>query len=294
MKLQKLVFYSQAWSLVWNSEPLFQEPIEAWPNGPAVRALYDSHRGRFEVCAGDLAVAVDALNREQRETVDAVVQRYGAMSVHALSELARSEPPWWTARKGLAADEHGDEEISHASMVEYYSSLPSSLRSFASSVRPVDVLVLAQLIDGPTAPSDVHAESLARLRGAGLVVGDRVAGSRTLEFIEHAVKYIVPNEQGVDVVSGIVTSVFVEPMASQFSADGAVPLVWAHPHGEVRGYPILPLVPEVPYWAERSQSLHQLLAAIDVFRVGHARERRVARDYLVHRLATIGAFARVA
>jgi uncharacterized phage-associated protein len=36
MKLQKLVYYAQAWSLVWDEEPLFDQPIEAWSNGPGV------------------------------------------------------------------------------------------------------------------------------------------------------------------------------------------------------------------------------------------------------------------
>ncbi len=31
MKLQKLVYYSQAWHLVWDDEPLFPERIQAWP-----------------------------------------------------------------------------------------------------------------------------------------------------------------------------------------------------------------------------------------------------------------------
>jgi uncharacterized phage-associated protein len=39
-KLQKLVYYSQAWSLVLNNKKLFNEPIEAWVHGPAVRSLY--------------------------------------------------------------------------------------------------------------------------------------------------------------------------------------------------------------------------------------------------------------
>ena len=34
MKLQKLCYYSQAWGLVWDDEPLFDEDFEAWANGP--------------------------------------------------------------------------------------------------------------------------------------------------------------------------------------------------------------------------------------------------------------------
>lgn len=49
MKLHKLVYYSQAWSLVWDELPLFLEPVEAWANGPVVRSLYARHRGVFLV-----------------------------------------------------------------------------------------------------------------------------------------------------------------------------------------------------------------------------------------------------
>lgn len=34
MKLQKLVYYAQAWNLVWDEKPLFNSRIEAWANGP--------------------------------------------------------------------------------------------------------------------------------------------------------------------------------------------------------------------------------------------------------------------
>ena len=49
MKLQKLVYYSQAWSLVWDDRQLFGEAVEAWANGPVVRELYEHHRGQFEL-----------------------------------------------------------------------------------------------------------------------------------------------------------------------------------------------------------------------------------------------------
>ena len=49
MKLEKLVYYSQAWHLVWEDKPLFRERIEAWANGPVVPELYKHHRGQFTV-----------------------------------------------------------------------------------------------------------------------------------------------------------------------------------------------------------------------------------------------------
>ncbi len=122
MKLQKLVYYSHAWSLVWDECPLFPEPIEAWASGPVVRDLYEHHRGKFrlhEWPLGDPAALTDA----QRETVDGVLEFYGDKSSQWLSDLTHREDPWRDARKGLAPGERGCSEISNAAMAEYYSAI---------------------------------------------------------------------------------------------------------------------------------------------------------------------------
>jgi len=36
MKLQKLMYYAQAWNLVWDEEPIFNEDFQAWANGPVL------------------------------------------------------------------------------------------------------------------------------------------------------------------------------------------------------------------------------------------------------------------
>jgi len=45
MRLQKLLYYSQAWSLVWDKRPLFAPKIEAWANGPVVRMVFKTYQG---------------------------------------------------------------------------------------------------------------------------------------------------------------------------------------------------------------------------------------------------------
>lgn len=124
MKLQKLVYYCQAWSLVWDEKPLFSAKIQAWANGPVVPELYRVHAGQFDMDVwpqGDPG----ALTQEQRETVDAVLAFYGDKSAQWLSDLTHAEAPWRKARSGLAEGERGDEEITPAVMHEYFSTLPS-------------------------------------------------------------------------------------------------------------------------------------------------------------------------
>lgn len=119
MKLQKLVYYSQAWSLVWDDRPLFSEPIEAWANGPVVRELYERHRGAYTVSGwkwGDPG----RLDATAIETVEAVLGTYGDKSSQWLSNLTHEEDPWKHAREGLAPTERGESVISLESMCEYY------------------------------------------------------------------------------------------------------------------------------------------------------------------------------
>jgi len=122
MKLQKLVYYCQAWSLVWDEKPIFKERIEAWASGPVVRELYEEHKGKFQI--SDLEKgSIDNLNLEQRETIDAILQAYGDKPAQWLSDLTHMEKPWNDAREGIPIGQNCENEITLASMVEYYSSL---------------------------------------------------------------------------------------------------------------------------------------------------------------------------
>lgn len=122
MKLQKLVYYSQAWHLVWDSVPLFYEPIEAWRDGPVVRKLWEAHRGEFVVSTvrqGDATKLTDS----ERETVDEIMRAYGHFDGVTLSTMTHDEDPWRIARDGLAEGESSSEPISHDLLVKYYGSL---------------------------------------------------------------------------------------------------------------------------------------------------------------------------
>lgn len=122
IKLQKLVYYCQAWSLVWDDTPLFSEKIEAWINGPVVRELFAFHRGSFLISSVPIG-SIGRLNKAQKETIDAVVKYYGKKTGQELVDISHLEEPWKNARKGLNWDERGENEISLESMAEYYLSI---------------------------------------------------------------------------------------------------------------------------------------------------------------------------
>ena len=121
-KLQKLCYYSQAWSLAWTERELFPEDFEAWSNGPVCPELFREHKGLFMV--SDIAKGTpEALTEDEKDTVNVVLRDYGRMSPYELRELSHSEEPYKRARAGLPDGAYSDVAISKSSMGNYYGSL---------------------------------------------------------------------------------------------------------------------------------------------------------------------------
>lgn len=124
MKLQKLMYYAQAWSLVWEEERLFTDDFQAWANGPVLPTLYARHRGMFKVDASLFAEASsDNLTDAERGNIDKVLAFYGDKTAQWLSNLTHQENPWLHARGDLPAGASSEVVIPQAAIHEYYSSL---------------------------------------------------------------------------------------------------------------------------------------------------------------------------
>ena len=122
MKLQKLVYFCQAWSLVWDEDPLFNETIEAWANGPVVRKLYDVHKGGFKIDrlpVGNPSVLTD----NQKETIDCVLGTFGSKTAQWLSDLSHIDEAWQKVREGLPEGSPCDNQIPLGLIHDYYLSL---------------------------------------------------------------------------------------------------------------------------------------------------------------------------
>lgn len=93
MKLEKLVYYCQAWWVARNPTPLFPEQLEAWRMGPVCPDLYAIHRRQNFVSSwpnGDANNLTDA----ERAHIDAVVDVYGVYSGFTLGDMTHQETPW--------------------------------------------------------------------------------------------------------------------------------------------------------------------------------------------------------
>ena len=123
MKLQKLCYYCQAWSLVWDDKPLFDEEFRAWANGPVCKELFVATQGRFSVSAEDEDGASANLSENQKDTIDKVLEHYASHDAQWLSRLTHMEDPWKQARNGSPDGASGNCVISKESMAIYYGGL---------------------------------------------------------------------------------------------------------------------------------------------------------------------------
>ena len=120
-KLQKLCFYSQAWSLAWVNKTLFDEDFQAWANGPVAPALFNTHRGIFWLNSDyyDKYYA-DVFTEDQIETMNAVLAGYSDKSPSWLSELTHKERPWKETRGTVRPGSNCNRVISKELMQQYY------------------------------------------------------------------------------------------------------------------------------------------------------------------------------
>jgi uncharacterized phage-associated protein len=82
------------------------------------------HKGIFTVTPSSLQKGnPDNLTPTQKETTDIVLDFYSDKSAQWLSDLTHIEEPWKAARKGFQEGENCDNEITLASMCEYYSEI---------------------------------------------------------------------------------------------------------------------------------------------------------------------------
>jgi len=121
LKLQKLVYYAQAWHLAIEGEELFLEDFEAWVYGPVIPSLWNIYKDFGQGSITKDFAERPSFGEEIDEFLDEVADVYFGIHAFDLAKLTHTEKPWLEARKGLAPDELSNNIISKESMKKFYS-----------------------------------------------------------------------------------------------------------------------------------------------------------------------------
>lgn len=128
LKLQKLLFYCDAYSLAYFGEELVEDKFEAWVHGPVSRKVYDSLKDK-SILYSDIEYSFDGidvdyefgkLTQGQQDLIVAVLNDLSAWSGLELETATHSELPWLEARKGCAEGDKCHALISKDTTRDFY------------------------------------------------------------------------------------------------------------------------------------------------------------------------------
>jgi uncharacterized phage-associated protein len=118
LKLQKLVYYAQAWHLGLYGRPLIEQDFEAWVHGPVIPSLYQKYKSfGWQPILED---TLPELPSEVEKHLEEVAEEYFACDAYELEQMTHTEEPWMLARKNLPPDAPSSEVIEQAWMKAYY------------------------------------------------------------------------------------------------------------------------------------------------------------------------------
>lgn len=128
MKLQKLLYYCQGFSLGIRNSVLYEHRISAWDHGPVVESVYHQFK---QFGKNQLPIPQDfddsVFDNIQKDIIRSVVCNFGRKSAWELREMTHNEPTWLAHS---LPDEKGDLcEITVEEMYDYFSS-PLSIESY--------------------------------------------------------------------------------------------------------------------------------------------------------------------
>lgn len=157
-------------------------------------------------------------------------------------------------------------------------------------LKPQDLLVAVHLAVHPAARRygdiakhlylsiSVAHRAMASAKAVHLVSGSgETIRPNLVEFLIHGARYVFPARLAGP-ARGVPTGA-AAPMLQDRLAGNAM-LVWPERTGRVRGDSLEPIHPSVPTIALESLEFHVILAALDLLRVGSARERSVAAEVI--------------
>ncbi|MBN9590371.1 MAG: hypothetical protein BGN85_02220 [Alphaproteobacteria bacterium 64-11] len=122
LKLQKLIYYAQAWELALRDRELFAEDCQAWIHGPVIPSQYQRFKD-YQWRPITEEIARPSLPEAVASHLNEIVDVFGADSAVALELMTHRERPWLEARGDLLPDAPSTNRISKTTMRDYYRSL---------------------------------------------------------------------------------------------------------------------------------------------------------------------------
>ncbi len=119
LKVQKLLYFSEAWSQVLLERKLFSEDMEAWAHGPVVREVFNKFNGAGWQPLNTTEEIIE-FDQDVSEVLLQVLETYGDVSAKTLEEMTHQDQPWKDTRGSLPLEARCSGIISKESIKNYF------------------------------------------------------------------------------------------------------------------------------------------------------------------------------
>lgn len=125
LRLQKLLYYVQGWSLAQRDVPMFPERIEAWAHGPVVPAVWQQFRdfGGAVISPETVSLDENTIDDEEGAYIASVWEVYKPHSALSLRAMTHRERPWVDAHAGYSPGEMCNVEITQDALRSFFTEL---------------------------------------------------------------------------------------------------------------------------------------------------------------------------
>jgi uncharacterized phage-associated protein len=132
LKLQKLLYYVEAWHLAILGESIVDDRFRAWMHGPVSTKVWHAFKNstspvfsKIMLASREVKQAIShaeaRLDPAQLALIEDVLAEYGKLDAYSLEAQTHSEEPWIRARHGTPPDKVSNAIISKELMKKFYS-----------------------------------------------------------------------------------------------------------------------------------------------------------------------------
>ena len=134
LKLQKLLYFAQAYHLANFDEPLFAEEMQAWTHGPVVPSVWHDYK---DYSWQSIPTTEDEASVPENLTpyLEAIYVHFGKFDAKELERITHSHDPWRLTRNGLRPEQAFSDPIEKNIIREFYGKRIEAKRKKKSSVR---------------------------------------------------------------------------------------------------------------------------------------------------------------
>ncbi len=121
LKVQKLLYYAEAWAQTLIGKELFSEQIQAWAHGPVVPEVFQAFkRYGWNPLPAPEDQAIPVVSAEAEDILIQVFEAYADLPAKTLEDMTHKDAPWVKARGGLGPEKRCEVVMPKSEICEFF------------------------------------------------------------------------------------------------------------------------------------------------------------------------------